>query len=442
MKHFFNLMLLLFFVVPARSQTTLKINDIQTPKAVIADFMDQRFGMFIHWGPVTLRGTEIGWSRGNEVPIEDYDQLYKEFDPRLFNADKWAQTAKDAGMKYLTITAKHHDGFCLWPTAYSDYNIMNSPFKRDVVGELAAACKKYDIKFCVYFTVLDWHDPNYAAQPGSNVKPDMGKFVTTMKNQLTEIIQNYHPYMLWFDGNWESQWNNGYANEVFAHIKKLSPNVIVNNRLKSPPKGSAMGSDHPILIPGTVGDYATPEQKTGKLNIIDPWETCMTIANHWSWMPNDKLKSLKQCIQTLASTSGGNGNLLFNVGPMPDGRIEARQVTRLKEMGDWLKLYGESIYGTKGGPYAPTDVFATTRKNNVLYVHVFQRKSAELLLGGLKGFKVLKASFIKGSKVAFQQNDAKGEVVLQLPDALPESSDAVIKLELDKNAELIPIVIS
>src|SRR3954467_2069841 len=129
---------------------------IKTPAKVMDDFMSKRFGMFIHWGPVTLRGTEIGWSRNNEVPTEDYDSLYKEFNPVLFNADAWAKTAKDAGMKYLTITSKHHDGFCLWPTAYSSYNIMNTPFKRDVVGELAAACKKYDLKFCIYFTVLDW----------------------------------------------------------------------------------------------------------------------------------------------------------------------------------------------------------------------------------------------------------------------------------------------
>src|SRR5882762_4678833 len=147
---------LLFSGCLVTAQTVTKI-----PGKSMKEFMDKRFGMFIHWGPVTLRGEEIGWSRGKEIPANEYDNLYKEFNPVLFNADAWVKTAKDAGMKYLTITAKHHDGFCLWPTKVSSYNIGNSPFKRDLVGELAQACRRQGITFCVYFTVLDWHDPNY-----------------------------------------------------------------------------------------------------------------------------------------------------------------------------------------------------------------------------------------------------------------------------------------
>jgi alpha-L-fucosidase len=151
------------------------------------EFMAMRFGMFIHWGPVTLRGTEIGWSRSHEVPATEYDNLYKEFNPVLFNADEWVKTAKDAGMKYLTITSKHHDGFCLWPSDYTDYDIMASPYKKDIVGELAKACAKYDIKFCMYFTILDWHDTDYpihndGKEPDPNA--NMGKFIVTIKNQL------------------------------------------------------------------------------------------------------------------------------------------------------------------------------------------------------------------------------------------------------------------
>ncbi|WP_281228956.1 alpha-L-fucosidase [Flavobacterium aquiphilum] len=297
---------------------------ITTPKMVIDDFMDKRFGMFIHFGPVSLRGTEIGWSRGKEVPTVEYDNLYKEFNPALFNADEWVKTAKDAGMKYLVITAKHHDGFCLWPTAFSDYNIMNSPFKRDIVQELSTACKKQGLAFCIYFTVADWHDPNYSEDKPGN----MDQFVLTMKNELKEVIIRYKPYMLWFDGNWEKQWKQEYGATIYQYIKSVDKDVIVNNRLG---KG-----EHTAFSSALVGDYLTPEQKIGELNMINPWESCITICNQWAWKPNDKMKSLKECIQTLVKTAGGNGNLLLNVGPMMDGRIETRQIERLKEMGIWL----------------------------------------------------------------------------------------------------------
>jgi alpha-L-fucosidase len=399
------------------------------------NFMDQRFGMFIHWGPVTLRGTEIGWSRGVSVPTEEYDNLYKEFNPVLFNADAWVKTAKDAGMKYLTITAKHHDGFCLWPTMVSDYNIMNSPYKKDIVGELASACKKYDIKFCIYFTVLDWHDPDYPIHiSGAKADPNanMDKFVITMKKELQELVTNYHPHMLWFDGNWESPWKNEYAAGIYTFLKKLDPNLIINNRLGA-------NDEHLKLTSEMIGDFATPEQRIGELNMNTPWETCMTICNQWAWKPNDKMKTLKECIQTLVKTAGGNGNLLFNVGPMPDGRIEARQVERLKEMGEWLKVYGESIYGTKGGPFKPNDFFAATRKGNKLYVHIFEKKTNALRLPVLPNVKVKQAYLLKGDKINYTQ-DVGGAVTLQLPEQLPDSNDSVIVLELATNAEIIPVV--
>ena len=436
MKYLLALLIPLLSFYQLRAQSSSVAPAIKTSKTVMDDFMDQRFGMFIHWGPVTLRGTEIGWSRGHEVPTEEYDNLYKEFNPVLFDADAWVKTAKDAGMKYLTITSKHHDGFCLWPTKFSDYNIMNSAYKKDIVGELANSCKKYGIKFCVYFTVLDWHDPNYpiGITDSKNLKPtaNMDKFVNTMKNELQEIVTRYHPYMLLFDGNWESPWKNEYAADVYTFLKKLDPNVIINNRLGA-------SANHPSLTPETIGDYATPEQKIGELNIKNPWETCMTICNQWAWKPNDSMKTLKQCIQTLAKTAGGNGNLLFNVGPMLDGRMEMRQVKRLKEMGDWLKIYGESIYGTKGGPFKPNEIFAATRKGNKLYIHVFENKTSALTLPALDKVKAKQAYLLTGDKINYSQ-DAAGAITLQLPAQLPDPNDSVIVLELTSNAEIIPVV--
>ena len=421
--------------VPAQSTPMVQANN-KTSQKTMDGFMDLRFGMFIHWGPVTLRGTEIGWSRGNQVPVKEYDNLYKEFDPVLFNADEWVKTAKNAGMKYLTITAKHHDGFCLWPTAFTEHNIMHSQYKKDIVGELAKACKKQGIKFCIYFSVLDWYDPNYPIHlpDGKEIDPkaNMDKFVNViMKGELKELVTRYHPYMLWFDGNWEKPWTQKYAVEMYNYLKNLDPNLIINNRLG---KG-----DHTKMASTSVGDYATPEQKIGTLNMKDPWETCMTICHQWAWKPNDEMKSLQECIQTLVKTSGGNGNLLFNVGPMLDGRMEARQIHRLKEMGDWLKIYGESIYNTKGGPYAPNDTVATTRKGNKLFVHVFSNQSGSLRLPEMNGIKVSQAHFIGGAKVSFTQ-EGNGDVIISLPAQLPDENDSVIELDLNSNAENIPVI--
>lgn len=443
MKYFLNLLFLLTISGPLSAQVEKVTPIVKTSKVVIDQFMDLRFGMFIHWGPVALRGTEIGWSRGNQVPFEDYDQLHKEFNPVLFNAEEWVKTAKNSGMKYLTITAKHHDGFCLWPTKFSDLNIMETPFKRDVVGELAAACKKHGLKFCVYFTVLDWHDPHYPyARAGTkeiNATTDMAKFVATMKDELTEILTNYDPYMLWFDGNWDKEWTDAHAHEVYALLKQLKPDVIINNRLKGISDFDRTREDHTRLSSDAIGDYATPEQKIGALNMDYPWESCMTIANQWAWKPNDALKSTKECIQTLAKTAAGNGNLLFNVGPMLDGRIEARQINRLKEMGDWLNTYGESIYGTKGGPFIPNNTYASTRKGNILYVHVFNRKEDVLTLPALKGVKIKKAHILNGDAITFSQS-ATGSIALNLPARLPNADNTVIVLELNKNAETIPVI--
>lgn len=427
------IILLICFAVKAQGQNK-DDKTVKTSTAVLDDFMSKRFGMFIHFGPVTLRGTEIGWSRGHEVPVEDYDNLYKEFDPVLFDANKWAKAAQDAGMKYLTITSKHHDGFCLWPSKYTDYNIMNSPFKRDIVGELANACRKQGIAFCIYYSILDWHDKNYPIHNLGDTVPDpnanMHLFIETIKNELTELITNYHPYMLWFDGNWEKPWTNEYAKEIYSLIKKLDPAVIVNNRLGK--------ESEKKITAQTVGDYATPEQEIGEINLKDPWESCITICTQWAWKPNDKMKSLKESIQTLVSTSGGSGNLLYNVGPMMDGRMEKRQIQMLAAMGDWLKKYGESIYGTRGGPYKPNKEYATTRKGNKIFIHLFNRNENSIKLQAIPDRQINKAYLLNGLVLSFKQQ--ANFIEINLPLVLPDKNDTVIVLELDKGADAIELL--
>ena len=412
---------------------------LKTSDAVMKDFMSRRFGLFIHWGPVSLRGTEIGWSRDKQVSKADYDSLYKEFNPVLFNADAWVKTAKDAGMKYLTITARHHDGFCLWPTKFTEYNIMNTPYKKDIVGALNEACKKQGIKFCIYYSLLDWYHPDYPIHSAYDSKPDpksdMNRYIAFMKNQLKELITKYDPYMLWFDGQWESPWTDEMGKDLYAYLKKLKPNLITNNRLG---KEMAAVQNKLIDVSKMIGDYDTPEQAVGRMNMETPWESCFTICNQWAWKPNDQMKSLKECLTILSKAAGGNGNLLLNVGPMPDGRIEQRQITRLKEIGDWLKLNSEAIYNTLGGPYEPTNNYATTRKGNKIYLHVLKTDTSAIALKNIPCRKVLKARTMDGESVPVEKGYDTFKVML--PQSRSGKTEYVIVLELDGSAESIPVI--
>jgi len=388
------------FVGPAKAQ-----NDAR--KAIKA-WQDKRFGMFIHWGPVSLKGTEIGWSRGRQVPNEDYDALYRQFNPSLFNAQEWASVAKAAGMKYLVITSKHHDGFCLWPSEYTDYHIGNSPFKRDVLKELSEACREQGIQFCTYYSVCDWYHPDYplGSPGGSQAKTthNMARYYQYVKDQTREIIDNYGPLgIMWFDGEWEKPWTRAYGNELYDYLKQIQPSLIINNRVSKGRHGMAGTTRQSDL---NAGDYDTPEQRVGGFNRDRPWETCMTICRQWAWKPQDHMKSLKQCIQTLLQTAGGDGNLLFNVGPMPDGRIEPRQVTRLKEMGDWLKHYGEGVYGTRGGPFKPGKWGASTCKGNKVYLYIMNwPESGPLTLPKIQS-TIQKVQLLSKGQAKVRQADA------------------------------------
>lgn len=411
----------------------------KTSKEVMDEFMALRFGMFIHWGPVTLKGTEIGWSRSHEVPAEVYDTLYKAFNPFHFDADSWVRTAKKAGMKYLTITSKHHDGFCLWPSDYTEYDIAATPFRHDILKELSIACEKYGVKFCVYFTILDWHDPDYpihndgkAPDPGAN----MDRFRQRIKDELREIVTRYHPYMLWFDGQWESPWTDEMGADLYNYLKTLNKDIIINNRL-----GKEMTAiySRDVDYSRMIGDYDTPEQQVGKFNMDFPWESCITIATQWAWKPGDKTKSTEECLQTLVRTASGNGNLLLNVGPMSDGRIEPEQVRVLEEMGAWLNKYGESIYGTQGGPYLPAETYSSTRKGNKVYIHFTPDNRKELSLPVLKNARIVRACLMHSKKVRFSEDN--GRWTFSLPAQLPDKISNVLLLELDIPAETIPIVI-
>lgn len=354
---------------------------------------DARFGMFVHWGPVSLAGTEIGWSRGGErrgypfgngteVPVATYDNLYKRFDPVQFDADRWVQIAKATGMRYLVFTARHHDGFSMFDSRYSDYKITSpeSPFRRDVVKELADACHRGGLRFGIYYSQPDWHSPDAFTSNHERYKQ-------YLRDQLRELLTNYGKVdVLWFDGLGKGDEDYG-ATGLLHLARELQPGIIINDRS------------------GAGGDYATPEQTIGGFDVDHPWETCMTLCNQWAWKPNDEMKSLKTCVQTLVRCAGGDGNLLFNVGPMPTGEIEPRQVKRLGEIGAWLRGYGETIYGTRGGPYKPTAGLASTRRGNVIYVHSLNG-SAEVDLP-LPSTRVLEVRALTGGNVSWKAEQGR-----------------------------------
>jgi len=387
---------------------------LSAPPEIIARWRQLKFGLFVHWGPVSLKGTEIGWSRGGErrgrtgsgsIPVEVYDNLYKEFNPVEFDAREWVEIAKAAGMQYMVFTTKHHDGFSMFDSKLTDYKITSpeSPYGRDVVRELADACREAGLWWGIYYSPPDWHHPDYRTERHA-------KYVEFLHGQIRELLTNYGRVdVMWFDGlgGTADDWN---SEPLFQMIRTLQPEIIINNR------------------GGLPGDYDTPEQRVGRMQTDRPWETCMTICRQWAWKPDDQMKSLEECIQTLVKVAGGDGNLLFNVGPMPDGRIEPRQVERLKQMGAWLAEYGESLHGTRGGPFPRGAWGSATHKGNTIYLHLFGAGADPVVLPPIEK-KILQATLLTGGKVTVKQTDESIEVAV--PEADRREIDTIVVLQLD-----------
>jgi alpha-L-fucosidase len=413
MKRSFLLLILLMSLPVLKGQT------FATKEQRLEYWKDCRFGMFIHWGPISLKGTEISWSRGGKgIPIEEYDNLYRKFNPVLFNADEWVKLAKDAGMKYVVFTSKHHDGFCMWDTRFSGHNIMQSPFGRDVMKELSAACKKYNIPLGFYHSTCDWYNPDFPlTSPGGSVrreKSNIERYTEYLKNQSVEIIKNYGPLMvMWYDVPQEFDSVRGQG--VIDYIHKVQPDLIVNNRTGAP------------------GDFDTPEQRVGTFQNNRAWETCMTIGTQWAWKPNDVVKSLEQCLHSLIRSAGGDGNLLFNVGPKPDGTIEPLQAERLREMGKWLGNYGYSVYGTRGGPFKPTDWGVSTRKGNRIYLHVLKWSGykCSIFLPDT-GMEIKNCQLAGGGKVSCRK--VAGGYSIEFDGKVLKPVDTIVEIEVSGNA--------
>jgi len=409
----------------------------------LRQWQDARFGMFIHWGPVSITEKEISWSRVNSnpqcpnngpTPVDVYDNLYKEFNPTNFNAKEWVAVANAAGMKYMVLTAKHCDGFLLWDSKVSDYNIMHTPFKRDVCKELAAAAHEAGMKIGWYYSPTDWRDPDCR-----NAKN--AEFVKRMQAELTELLSNYGKIdILWFDCDGRaSPWDQ---DATYTLVRRLQPGIVINNRLDV---GFLFGDAGSPASIGKWADFFTPEQWIGGFDNKLPWESCMTVSrrNQWAWGGHsDGVKTLPECMNMLIRCAGGSGNVLLNVGPEPTGEIAPEQADRIKGMGTWLGKYGESIYGTRGGPFKPGKYGVSTHKDNTIYLHIQQWPGVTLTLPGIPA-KILSSKALTGGNVTVKQTDDAIEV--SLPTSDRHEMDTVITLILDGpagNLEPIDVVLA
>jgi len=422
----------------------------------MAWFDGARFGMFIHWGVYAVPAGEWQGNKNygewfmeeTKMPVSQYEKFAQQFNPTKFNAREWVRMAKDAGMKYMVITSKHHDGFCLWDSELTDWDIGRTPFKRDPLKELAEACREAGIKFCFYYSIMDWHHPDWGTRRQWNDiakgQPDMERYIAYMKGQLKELITRYGPLgILWFDGEWESPWTHERGVDLYNYVRSLQPDIIINNRVgkgRSGMQGMDKGQG--------VGDYGTPEQEIPATGFGPGvyWESCMTMNNHWGYNKHDQnWKSTKTLVQNLVDCASKGGNYLLNIGPTAEGLFPEASVQRLAEIGKWMHVNAESIYGTKASPFKRLPWGRCTQKSDgsftTLYLHVFDwPEDGRLVVPGLKN-DVAKAWLLadpdRKELAVTSTSDAK---VVSVPSGAPDQIDSVVVLRVRGQPEVTAAV--
>ena len=398
------------------------------------EFRDQGFGVFLHWGIYSMLATGEWTLNTKNLNYLEYAKLAKGFYPAEFDAAKWVSAIKAAGAKYICFTTRHHDGFSMWNTQYSDYNIVKgTPFKRDIVKELADECHRQGIGLHLYYSHLDWGRLDYPlGRTGRGTgrptdKQDWKSYYSFMNHQLTELLTKYGKVdAIWFDGMWDQKENPNFDWQLpgqYALIHRLQPGCLIGNNHHSTPNP---GEDFQIF------EQDLPGENTGGLSGQDisqlPLESCVTMNGMWGYKITDQnYKSGRQLIQLLVRAAGKNANLLLNMGPEPCGNLPAMALSRLAEMGAWLKTYGATIYGCRGGLVAPHDWGVTTQKGNKLYVHILNLKDKGLFIPTGNKAVVSAVDFITRRPVKTAKT-ASG--VTLLLSEVPTDIDKVIELEI------------
>ena len=415
--------------------------------ARMAWWREARFGMFIHWGAYAVpagvykgeRTPGIGeWIMSrSRVPVPEYEAWARAFDPVKFDADAWVRVAKGAGMKYIIITSKHHDGFAIFDSKVSGYDIVDAtPYGRDAIRALAAAARRAGMRFGVYYSIMDWHHPDAQAPnfPDYNSRtktnPNFGRYVEAyMKPQLRELLTQYPEIdVLWFDGEWIPDWSDERGRELSAWLRAIRPSLIINNRVGHSRQGMAGMSANR----DAPGDFGTPEQQVPPEGLpgID-WETCMTMNETWGFKAfDDNWKDARTLVRTLVDVASKGGNFLLNVGPTAEGVIPEPSVSRLREMGDWMRTNGEAIYGTTVSPYGQPAWGRYTAKGRTVYAHVFDwpKAGTRLELTGVKE-KPSRAYLLADGKPLAVEPAGAGFAV-QLPAVPPSTIASVLVLEM------------
>lgn len=391
------------------------------------EFQDMKFGMFIHWGIYSVLADGEWVMLIKKIKPDNYERLADFFNPQDFNADEWVKIAKDAGMKYITITSRHHDSFSMFDTNASDYNIIDATsFGRDPLKELAEACKKEGIKLNFYYSLLDWNRNDYKNGKKGDEEA-WNTYVEFMKAQLTELLTNYGEIgCIWFDGHWDQKTADWKYDEIYPLIHKLSPNTLIaNNHHIQPIPGEDIQTFERDLPGENKGGYSHGVEVSQL-----PLESCATMAGKWGYSIYDKkFKSTEKLIHFLVNAAGKNGNLLLNVGPMPNGKIQPEFVDTLGEIGDWTSKYGESIYGTRGNVVASQDWGTITKKDKTLYVHILEAPQDPFIFISEFKEKIVSAKSFDGkTKIKFKQ--MKEGTFLYIDTESIDKIDEIIKLKI------------
>jgi alpha-L-fucosidase len=392
---------------------------------------EARFGMFIHWGLYAVPAGEWGerkthgeWIMSSgQIPIPDYEKFADQFNPTEFDANEWAEMAVDAGMKYLVITTKHHDGFCLWPSEQTDWDIERTPYKKDILKQIADACRANGLKIGWYHSIMDWHHPDYLPRRGWEDRPaegaDFNLYRSYLHNQVKEILTNYGKIdVIWFDGEWEATWIAPHGRELFNEVVGLQPQILVNNRVGAGRSG---------------GHFGTPEQRIPETGLPgEDWETCMTMGRTWGYNKSDEnWKSTQTLIRNLCDIASKGGNYLLNVGPMANGLFPDLAVERLEEIGDWMDTNGEAIHGTTASPVGKPEWGRITRKGNDLYLILFEWPKTGFVEIPNLGNGITSAEILGHGPVGFAANRHGPNILLSVPKPRMNENASVIKITLD-----------
>jgi alpha-L-fucosidase len=411
-------------------------------------YRNAKFGMFIHWGPYSLASVEASWPimkpAADGITEAEYRELPKRFNPTKFDPHAFVDLARSAGQQYMVFTTKHHDGFCMFDSSFTDYKITNTPYGKDIAKQLADACKERDMSLGFYYSPPDMHHPAFRDTSrlakenwnGEPARPEWPLYLDYMQLQLTELLTGYGPVVLiWFDGLHHKEKYSGLR--FLDLIRKLQPATLVNDRIGPPGDYQTPEQFIPRAIPTKdvrFNEVDTSVQQKLKTTIPKPeefqlWETCMTINNTWAYNMHDhEYKSAQMLIRSLVEVASRGGNFLLNVGPQPDGVIQPEFQERLRAIGDWLAVNGDSIYGTTYGPIQGVPSIRLTAKNEMIFIHVFEWPSSRLEINGLQP-RVLSA-YLLASGQPLKVRQSEGKLQIDTPAKAPDSNVSVIALRI------------